>query len=68
MAVFKKVELVGTSPTSIEDAVGGAIATASESVRDIGWFEVREIRGRVADGAVTEYQVVIAAGFKIDSD
>ena len=50
--IYKIVEVVGSSSTSIEDAIEGAIARASKTVRDIGWFEVTETRGHVAGGKV----------------
>lgn len=64
--VYKKVELVGTSTTGIEDAIQNAVATASETLKHIDWFEVSEVRGHVADGAVAHYQVVIKVGFRLE--
>jgi flavin-binding protein dodecin len=64
---FKMVHLVGTSATSYEDAIRNAVADASKSLRHLGWFEVEEMRGRVEDGKVVEYQVKIQVGFKVDS-
>ena len=49
---YKKIELTGTSEVSIEDAVNNAILKASESVRKIRWFEVKEVHGSVAEGEV----------------
>jgi len=63
---YKIVELVGTSPVSFAEAVKSAVAEASKTVRHIDWFEVVEERGRVANGAVQEFQVTIKAGFKIE--
>lgn len=68
MSVYKKVELVGTSKESVEDAINAAVVRASESVHSLGWFEVGEIRGRILGGAVTEYQVVLKVAFKIDRE
>jgi len=64
--VYKHVELTGSSPTSIEDAVANALARASKTVRNIHWFEVVETRGHVADGKVAHWQVTIKAGFTLD--
>lgn len=64
--VYKKVELVGTSLTSIEDAISNAVTTASETLEHVDWFEVIETRGHVQDGKVAHYQVVIKVGFRID--
>jgi flavin-binding protein dodecin len=65
-SVYKKVELVGCSPSSISDAINTAIASASHSLGDLGWFEVQEIRGNIHDGKVSQYQVVIKVGSKVD--
>ncbi len=64
--VYKLLELTGSSPTSIEDAVQTALTKASESVRNIHWFEVVETRGHVEDGKVAHWQVTIKAGFTLE--
>lgn len=64
--VYKKIELTGTSKTSIEDAVSVAIAKASESVRRIHWFEVVETRGYVEEGKVAYWQVTVKVGFTLE--
>ena len=63
--VYKVIEVVGSSPTSIEDAIEAAIARASKSVSDIGWFEVVSTRGHVADGKLAHYQVTLRIGFTL---
>jgi len=65
-ATFKVVELVGTSPVSFAEAVKAAVAEASKTVRNMGWFEVVEERGRIADGQVAEFQVTIKVGFRLE--
>lgn len=64
--VYKMLELTGSSPVSIEDAVQAAVAKASESVRNIHWFEVLETRGHVVDGKVAHWQVTIKLGFTLE--
>jgi flavin-binding protein dodecin len=64
--VYKHVELTGSSKTSIEDAVGNAIARASKTLRNIHWFEVVETRGHVVDGKIGHWQVTIKAGFTLE--
>ena len=65
--VYKKIELTGTSPDSIEDAVQNALTKASESVRKMRWFEVLETRGAISeDGQVTQWQVTIKVGFTLE--
>ena len=63
--VYKIVELVGSSATSIEDAIQAAIARASSTVDNIRWFEVLETRGHVEGGKVSHYQVTIKVGFTV---
>jgi flavin-binding protein dodecin len=63
--VYKVIEIVGSSPTSIEDAVEGAIARAAKTLHDIRWFEVVETRGHVEGGKVAHYQVTLKIGFTL---
>jgi flavin-binding protein dodecin len=64
--VYKSIELTGSSSTSIEDAVGQAIAKASETVRNIQWFSVVETRGHVVAGKVAHWQVTVKLGFTLE--
>ena len=64
--VYKKIELVGSSKTSIEDAVQNAITKAGESVRDMRWFEVVETRGQIDQGNIAYWQVTIKVGFSVE--
>ncbi len=64
--VYKIVELVGSSRTSIEDAIQNALQRASETLRNLDWFEVRETRGRIVDGNVGWYQVTLGIGFRVE--
>ena len=63
--VYKIVELVGSSPTGIEDAIQTAIARAASTIDNIRWFEVLETRGHVEGGKVSHYQVTIKVGFTV---
>ncbi len=64
--VYKVIQLVGSSATGIEDAIENAIARASETVREIRWFEVVETRGHVENGRVAHYQVTLKIGFTLE--
>ena len=64
--IYKKVELIGSSPNSIDDAIEAAISRASKTTRNLDWFEVDEIRGQIVNGKVAHYQVVMKVGFRID--
>lgn len=66
--VYKIVELVGSSPSSIEDAIKSAIARAHKTLRNLRWFEVVETRGHVENGAVHHYQVKLKVGFTLEED
>ena len=63
---YKVVEIVGSSETSIEDAIDGAIAKASETLRNLDWFEVVGTRGHIEGGRVAHYQVTLKIGFTLD--
>jgi flavin-binding protein dodecin len=65
-SVYKVVELVGTSDTSISKAIDGAISKAGSTLRHLGWFEVIQIRGRIEAGKIDSYQVTLKAGFKLE--
>lgn len=65
-SVYKKVELVGTSPASISDAINNAVAAAAETLENVTWFEVSEMRGHIENGKVSQYQVVLKVGFKVE--
>jgi dodecin len=64
--VYKKIELTGSSTTSIDDAIRNAIAKASETIHSLRWFEVSEIRGHIEDGSAAHFQVTVKVGFTVD--
>ncbi|MDB5334321.1 MAG: hypothetical protein JWP03_5472 [Phycisphaerales bacterium] len=64
--VFKTIELTGTSTKSVEEAVQSAITVAAKTVRNMSWFQIAETRGAIHDGKVTEWQVTLKIGFKIE--
>ena len=64
--VYKKIEIVGTSPKSFADAASNAVKKAAATVHGMSWFEVAEMRGAIKDGKVSEYQTTVRIGFKID--
>lgn len=64
--VYKKVEIVGTSPVSFAEAVRNAVEEAGKTIRLMDWFEVVEERGRIHDGKVAEFQVTVRVGFKLE--
>ncbi|NMG42750.1 dodecin flavoprotein [Aromatoleum toluvorans] len=63
---YKLVEIVGSSPDSVDAAIRNAIETAGKTVRHLDWFEATEIRGHIADGKVAHYQVKLKVGFRLE--
>jgi flavin-binding protein dodecin len=64
--IYKVVELVGSSQTSIEKAIENAITRASKTLKNLNWFEVVETRGHLQDGKVSHYQVKLKVGFRLE--
>jgi flavin-binding protein dodecin len=64
--VYRLSEIVGSSQTSVDDAIRNAIGKAAQTVRNIEWFETKEIRGQVVDGQVAYFQVRLKLGFRVD--
>lgn len=62
--IYAVTELVGTSSESVEDAIQGAIRVASRKLDHLDWFEVKETRGHIKNGAIAHYQVVLKVGFR----
>jgi flavin-binding protein dodecin len=65
-STYKKIEVVGTSGESVTQAIENAIGKASQTVNNMGWFEVVEVRGRVDGDKVGQYQVTLKIGFRLE--
>lgn len=65
--VYKVLELVGSSETSIEDAITTAIAQANKTLRNMDWFEVIQTRGHIENGKIGHYQVTLKIGFTLEA-
>ena len=63
--VYKKIELVGVSSKSFEEAIEHAVAKAGETLSGLSWFEVKEFRGAIRDGKVSEYQATVMVSFEV---
>ncbi|NJC23378.1 hypothetical protein BJ994_002454 [Arthrobacter pigmenti] len=59
-------EVVGTSPDGVDAAVTNAVTQAAKTLRNLDWFEVKEIRGHLVDGAVADWQVTVKLGFRLE--
>ena len=64
--VYRLSEIVGSSSTSVDEAIRNAVAKASQTVRNIEWFQAQEIRGQIVDGNVAYFQVTVKIGFRVD--
>lgn len=65
--IYRVTEIVGTSKVGVDDAIKGAVKRAAQSLRDLDWFEVTEIRGHIENGEVEHVQVGLKVGFKLES-
>jgi flavin-binding protein dodecin len=64
--VYRKTEVVGSSTSGIDAAIANAVSKASETIRNLEWFEVAEIRGHIENGAVAHTQVTLKIGFRME--
>ena len=64
---YKVIELVGSSNESVQKAIENAIARAGQTIRNLDWFVVKEVRGNIQDGSVAWYQVTVSIGFRVVS-
>jgi flavin-binding protein dodecin len=63
---YRVTEIVGSSPESLQQAIRNGVERASQTLRNLEWFEVSDIRGQIADGAVAHFQVSLKVGFRLD--
>lgn len=63
---YKKIEVIGTSKKSFADAASRAVEKAAKTLHGLNWFEVTEMRGRISDGKIDQYQVAVKLGVKLD--
>ena len=64
--VYKSVEITGSSPDGVGPAIDRAVAKASETLRNLDWFELVSVRGQIADGRVAHYQATVKIGFRLE--
>ncbi len=63
---YRLTEIVGTSDQTVDDAIRSGVSKASETLRNLDWFQVTEVRGSIADGTVSEFQVSMKVGFRVE--
>ncbi|WP_207482851.1 dodecin [Arenibaculum pallidiluteum] len=64
--IYKVVQLVGSSTVGVDDAVRNAIGRASQTLKNLRWFRVTDVRGNIEGGAVSHYQVTLEVGFTLE--
>jgi flavin-binding protein dodecin len=65
-STYKIVELTGTSPDGVTEAMRAGVARANRTLRNLDWVEVGEIRGHVVDGEIQHFQVTMKIGFRLE--
>ncbi|MDT0467886.1 dodecin [Streptomyces gibsoniae] len=63
---YRVTEIVGSSPEGVDQAVRNAITRASQTLRNLDWFEVTQVRGRIENGRIEDYQVGLKVGFRLE--
>ena len=66
--IYRVTEIVGSSPEGVDQAIRNAVRRANQTLRNLDWFEVTEVRGQIADGDVKHFQVGLKVGFRLDGD
>ncbi|MEA2280206.1 MAG: dodecin [Solirubrobacteraceae bacterium] len=64
--VYKSVEITGSSPEGVTQAIDRAVTKAAESLRGLDWFELTAVRGQIEDGRVAHYQATVKIGFRLE--
>jgi flavin-binding protein dodecin len=64
--IYRIAEIVGTSPNGVDDAIRNAVDRANQTLRNIDWFEMVEVRGHLADGQLADWQVTVKIGFRLE--
>ena len=65
---YRVVEIVGTSPDGIDQAIRNGVSRAAKTTRGLDWFEVQSVRGDLENGGVAHFQVTLKVGFRLDAD
>lgn len=65
---YRIIELAGTSPEGVTEAMRAGVARASRTLRDLDWIEVRSIRGHVENGEIAHFQVEMRVGFRLEGE
>ena len=63
---YRVTDIVGTSPEGVDQAIRNGIDRASQTLRNLDWFEVTEVRGQLEEGQIAHWQVTMKVGFRLD--
>jgi flavin-binding protein dodecin len=64
--VYKSIEITGSSPRGLEQAIQNAVAKAAQSLHNLRWFQVTEMRGEITGNSIAHWQVTMKVGFTLD--
>lgn len=65
---YRVTEIVGTSPDGVDQAIRNAVSRASQTLRNLDWFEVTQVRGYLDNGQIKHYQVGLKVGFRLEEN
>ncbi len=65
---YRVTEIVGSSPDGVDQAIRNAVKRASQTLHNLDWFEVTEIRGHLENGGIEHFQVTMKIGFRLDDE
>ncbi|MFE7276981.1 dodecin [Streptomyces sp. NPDC057623] len=63
---YRVTDIVGTSPEGVDQAIRNGIERASQTLHNLDWFEVTEVRGQLEEGQIAHWQVTMKVGFRLD--
>ena len=64
---YRVTEIVGSSPDSVDAAIRNGLGRAAQTLRELDWFEVTQIRGKLgSEGGVEWFQVGLKVGFRLE--
>ncbi|MEV5277045.1 MULTISPECIES: dodecin [unclassified Streptomyces] len=66
--IYRVTEIVGSSSEGVDQAIRNGIGRATQTIRQVDWFEVTQIRGHVENGAIQHFQVGLKVGFRLEDD
>lgn len=66
--VYKHIELTGSSEAGLQQAIQSAVGRAAQTLRNLEWFEVADVRGTIWEGKVARWQVTLKVGFRVDEE